>query len=185
VALDHVDLLGAALSIFFRDALSDGEKALLDAVISVHSGMPLPETALPITVVATPPFGSKTIGINGVTKHLYARYAGFQASLVTGSNILTYAVSYPWVKMLGIEAINCEALDIADLEILDTATGTYSGHPNAVLNQFGYSINLPANYYRQQAEFDVDLYSGMVVRLTYTSISDKMVGVNLLMNECK
>jgi hypothetical protein len=131
------------------------------------------------------PFGSKTIIINGVIKKLYARFTGYQQSLSAGSNTIDYTITYPWVKIIGIEVVNCEALDTADLKVYDTSTGTYSGVPNALLNQFSYTLNLPKDYYLKMAQFDADIYQNMIVKVVYNSVSAKTVGINLLFNEVK
>jgi len=138
-----------------------------------------------VTVAATPAFGSKTITVSGVTKKLYARNVGFQAPLTAGANIVDYTATFPWSKLLGAEVINSEALDTIDLKVYDTATGTYSGYPNALLNQFAYSVNLPKDYYIRMANFDADIYVGLIIRIIYTSVSAKTIGVNLLFNEVK
>lgn len=142
-------------------------------------------TIVPTTVQANPPYGSKTIVINGVTKSLFARFTGLQYSLSTGTNTLNYTATYPWSKLLGVEAVGCELLDTVDFKVYDTASGTYSGHANALLNQFSYTLNLPKDYYLRMAQFDADLYVGMVIQMTYNSISNKTVGINLLLNEVK
>lgn len=193
-ALDHINALGSAVAIFFKAALSDADKTTLDAVVAAHTGVPLPNnTSIPVSVTSqpavvinqSPPYGSKTVVISGVTKHLYARNTGFQSTLTTGSNTLTYTLTYAWCKLLGVEVINCEALDYVDFKVFDTSTGTYSGVPNAMLNQFAYSHNLPKDYYQRMSEFDADIYAGMIISVTYTSVSAKTVGINLLMDEVR
>ena len=128
------------------------------------------------------PFASKILQDG---KKLYSRTVGITASLSAGSNVIEYTIPYPWVKMVGIEAINCEALDIVDCKIIDTNTGTYSGVPNYVLNQFGYAVNLPKDFYSRTTNFDADLYLNMVIRLEYSSVSSKTIGINFLIHEVK
>ena len=137
------------------------------------------------STLALPPFGSKTMVINGVTKKLYARFTGMQQAVTAGSNTLSFTITYPWVKIIGVEVIGAENLDTADLKIKDTATGTYSGVANYVLNQFSYTLNLSKDFYQKMAQFDADIYQGMVIEVTYVSISDKTIGFNILMNEVK
>lgn len=138
-----------------------------------------------VNVQSAPAFGAKTIIVAGQLKRLFARFTGFQSSVSLGANTITYTATYPWAKMIGIEVVNCDQLDTADLKIYDTAGGTYSGVPNALLNQFSYSLNLPADYYLKMAQFDADLYAGMVIKITYNSVAvlPKTVGINLLLNE--
>jgi hypothetical protein len=132
-----------------------------------------------------PPYGAKTILINGSSKKLFARFTGIQFSLQQGSNTLVYTNPYPWAKIIGVEVVNCEALDTADLKVYDTSSGTYSGIPNALLNQFSYSLNLSKDFYQRMAQFDADIYQGMVIQIIYTSQNAKTVGINLLLDEVK
>ena len=138
-----------------------------------------------VSVDTVPPFGSKTIIINGVTKKLFARFTGIQQALSIGANTIDYTTTYPWAKIVGLEIINGEALDAVDLKVYDTAAGTYSGVPNYMLNQFAYTMNVGSGFYEKVAQFDADIYQGMILRFTYNSISEKTVGFNLLINEVK
>lgn len=132
-----------------------------------------------------PAFASKTVVVNGATKKLFARNTGFQQALNQGSNIITYTLTYPWCKILGVEVIGAETLDYCDFEVYDNAQGTYSGVPNYKLNQFAYSVNIPKDYYIRLSQFDADIYQGMVIKITYNSVSAKTVGFNIIMNELK
>ena len=130
----------------------------------------------------TMPFTSKTLA-NG--KKLYKRVHGIQQALTVGNNTVLYTIPYAWIKMTGLQLINCEALDTVSLYILDSSTGTYSTVPNYVLNQFGFTVNCPKDYYQNYSEFDADLYIGMQIKAVYTSVSAKTVGVNFILNEVK
>jgi hypothetical protein len=127
------------------------------------------------------PFAGKTFA----NKKLFARNTGFQASVTTGANTIDYTATYPWAKFIGAEVVNCEALDYIDFKVYDTAAGTYSGVPNYMLNQFGFTVNLPKDFYQRIANYDADVYQGMILRVTYNSVSEKTIGINLIMNEVK
>jgi hypothetical protein len=194
IALDHITTFGSALSIFFKADLSEGDQAILDGLVAAHDGTPLSQNFVQnvavqsqpaVSIASAPPYSSKNITVNGVTKKLYARFTGVQFSLSQGTNTLTYTATYTWAKLLGVEVINAEALDTADLKVYDTAAGTYSGVPNALLNQFSYTLNLPKDFYTRMAQFDADLYVGMIIQITYVSKSAKDIGLNLLLNEVK
>lgn len=139
----------------------------------------------PVAVASTPAFAAKTVMVNGVLKSLYARNTGFQQALASGANVVEHTIGYPWVKLIGAEVVGSEVLDTISFKVYDTAAGTYSGVPNKLLNQFGFTVNLPAGYYRREAPYDADLYAGMVLKLEYNSVSAKTVGFNLVMNEVK
>jgi len=53
-ALDHIDTVGDACSVWFKDALSVGDEAVLDALVAAHSGEPVVEPPAPVSV-----FGDK------------------------------------------------------------------------------------------------------------------------------
>lgn len=138
-----------------------------------------------VSVQSTAPFGAKSLIISGVLKKFYARNTGVQYALSSGSNLLEYTIGYPWVKMIGIECIGAESLDTAELKVYDNSSGTYSGVPNALLNQFGYTLNMAKDFYRRESPFEADLYAGMLLKVTYVSVSAKTIGVNFIMNEVK
>lgn len=135
------------------------------------------------TIVSQPPYGAKTVTVNGVVHKLFSRMTGLQYSVSTGANTITYTATYPWTKLIGVEVVNCEALDTADFIVYDTPGGTYSGVPNQLLQQFSYTLNMPKDFYIRMAQFDADLYQGMVIQINYTSVSNKTIGINLLMNQ--
>jgi hypothetical protein len=137
------------------------------------------------SIQSIPSFTSKTVTINGTVKKLFARNTGFQHAMSVGANVVEYALTYPWVKILGVEVIGAETLDYVDLQVLDNSLGSYSGVPNLVLNQFAFSVNIPKDYYIRLSQFDADLYQGMKIKFTYNSVSAKTVGFNLIMNELK
>lgn len=127
----------------------------------------------------SPAFSAKTFE----DKDLYKRITGIQENLTIGANTITFTIAYPWVKITGIEIINGSALDFVSMEVLDSTTGQYSGTPNKILNQFGFTVNISENYYKYDSEYDADLYEGMQIQLTYTSTSAKTIGINFLINE--
>lgn len=136
-------------------------------------------------IASIPSFGAKQFYSGDTLKKLYARFTGQQFALSVGANTCDYTVTYPWVKMVGLELIGGEIGDIASLKVFDNSLGTYSGVPNYMLNQFGYSINVAKDFYARASQFDSDLYPGMIIRLEYSSISEKTIGVNYLINEVK
>jgi len=54
-ALDHIDLFGAAVSIFFKADLSEADETTLGALVEAHDGTPLPENVVQSVVVASMP----------------------------------------------------------------------------------------------------------------------------------
>jgi hypothetical protein len=139
-----------------------------------------------VNVGSSPAFTAKTVfAPDGSIKKLFARNTGFQSPVSVGTNTITYTATIPWAKITGVEVINCEALDTVNFKVMDSTTGSYSTIPNYMLNQFGFTVNLPKDFYQRVSQFDADLYIGMVLRIEYTSVSAKTVGFNLIMNEVK
>lgn len=134
-----------------------------------------------IQISSIPAFASKTFD----GKKLYKRVVGIRNAIVTGSNVINWSNSFPWVKFMEIQFFNCQVGDYVDLEVYDDALGTYSTVANYKLNQFGFTANLSDAFYSHKSEFDADIYYGIIIRMTYHSISDKTVGINFVMNEVK
>jgi hypothetical protein len=149
------------------------------------SNRPLLPKISDISVNSEPSFKAKSQVIGGVLKKFYARNTGKQFAVTTGSNELSYTATFAWVKMIGVECVGAEALDTAELLVYDNALGTYSGVPNALLNQFGYTLNMAPGFYSRESPFDADVYAGMIIKINYVSVSNKTVGVNFIMNEVK
>ena len=156
-------------------------QAAYDAWLQSLRPVQQPPSPQSVSISSTPTFTSKTIG----TKKLFARNIGIQQVLVQGSNTFTYTVSFPWVKFVGVEVINAEALDFVDFQVLDNAQGSYSGIPNQLLNQFGFSTNIAKDFYQRICSYDADIYGGMSFKMIYTSMSAKTIGINFMLNEVK
>lgn len=127
------------------------------------------------------PFAQKTF--NG--KGLFKRIHGLQMTSVIGMNTFEFVVPYNQCKITGVEIIGASSCDIADLEVYDTATGTFSGVPNYMLNQFGFTVNVSKDFYEQKSEFDSDLYLGMKIEVHLVAQAAGLIGINLILNEVK
>jgi hypothetical protein len=129
-------------------------------------------------------FSAKTT-VDG--KSLYKRIHGKKFPVAaTSTTNLSFAVPYPHVKIEALEFINCEKNDCLSFEIKDDDLGTYSGTPNSTLNQFGFDVYMSGEFYEQRAQYDADLFTGMVVYIEYTNNSAaKDVYVNYVLNEVK
>jgi hypothetical protein len=140
------------------------------------------QTNANIEVKLQVPFASKTLP-NG--NKLFKRYHGIQSVVSVGANDVIYTVPYPQVKIVGVDILYAEALDTVDFYVLDTITGTYSTIPNYTLNQFGFSVNVSKDFFRQESNYDADLYAGMQIKIVYNSQSAKTIGINFNMSEVK
>lgn len=153
--------------------------------LSVAKGLELLVTVYPaskeLMITEQPAFAAKTIG----DKSLFSRVAGKKFTVAVGSNNLLYTVPYATMKFNGIELLGCDLGDSVDLFVLDSIAGTYTGVPDYVLNQFGYTVYTSANYYERHSNYDADLYAGMQIKIIYTSVSAKDVYVNYVLHELK
>jgi len=139
----------------------------------------------PTVIAAVPPFGNNAVYVNGVVKYLYTHHVGVQVALTQGVNVIRHVASCGKLKLTGVEVIGGESLDFADLKILDCEDGMVTGIPYYVLNQFGFSVNIAKDFYKRDSPFDATLYCGMVIEITYTSVSAKTIGINFLKHEVK
>lgn len=186
IVLDHCNLLGSALDTVFRADLSAADQTTLANIITAHTGVSTPTAVIiqPVSVSSAPapaPFAAKTIG----TKKLFKRVNGIQSAVIIGSTDIIFTVAYAWCKITGLELIGSETLDRVSLYILDSSTGTYSTIANGMLNQFGFNVNVAKDYYNHTSEYDADLYQNMQIKVSYTSISAKTIGINFILNEVK
>jgi len=178
-------LLGSS-SFLFNDTAQDYIDPSLawSALTGLLAQNVVVQSAPSLTIQSQPapaPFAAKTIG----TKKLYKRVNGVQSAVIVGSTDILFTVPYAWCKITGLELIGAETLDHVSLYILDSTTGTYSTIPNYTLNQFGFNVNPAKDYYNHTSEYDADLYQNMQIKVSYTSISAKTVGINFILNEVK
>jgi hypothetical protein len=128
------------------------------------------------------PFAAKELPTG---EKLYKREHGIRSSVSSGSNDILWTVPYNWAKIVGVEIVNGSVGDYCDFYVLDTTTGTYYGVANAVLNRFGYEVNISPEFYQSNSTFAADLYLNMQLKLVYNSVSSKTIGINFNLTEVK
>ena len=133
------------------------------------------------SIPAPAPFAAKTIG----TKKLYKRVTGMQASVSAGTTDVIFVMPYNWAKITGIEIVGGAILDKISLFVLDSVAGNYTGSSSAMLNQFGFNVNVNKDYYINTSEFDADLYLNMQIKVSYNTPVAKTIGINFILNEVK
>jgi hypothetical protein len=134
-----------------------------------------------VRVDEQPVFSSKKIG----AKKLYTRATGQIFALAAGANTLDFTIPFNEVKFNGLEIDKSKFGEKVSLKILDTASGSISGVPNYVLNQFGFDINLPDGFYRRMSDYDADLFLGLQIRIEYFAVEARNIGVNYMLHELK
>ncbi len=131
-----------------------------------------------------PAFASKYT-VDG--KSLYKRVHGANNTISANSTgNIDLTVTYGEVKFTGAEIIGTSKEDTVNFKIIDDANGTYSGTPNAVLNQFGYNVEMPAGgFYKNTSQYDASLFNGMILRCEYSNntASSVYIALNFEMHE--
>ena len=130
------------------------------------------------------PFASKAV----VGGKLFRRKHGFNGSIPPNSTVSIILVApYAICKINQIEFVNANEGDTVDLKVLDTAAGTLSTIPNYMLNQFGFSAELPSGFYKDKSEYDADLIGGMQIEIVYSNNSGntKIIRGNITYHEVK
>jgi hypothetical protein len=130
-------------------------------------------------------FSDKVL-ING--KKIFTRIMGIEASVGSSSENIDYVIPFNEVKITGIEIINSDIGDKVSLQVLDTPTGTLSGVPNMLLNEFGTSVNLSKDFYKYSSCYDADLIKDMKIRLVYDAVDSllpKTIYINFYLHEIK
>lgn len=186
-ALDRVDLEGSNdLKIYFKDELSQNDEQVLDNLVEAHQAIPLVESPRQVSIVDSvnpPPFASKVLS-NG--KKLFRRKHGVSGTIeANSSGTLSLVIPYALAKINKVEIVNCAIGDTADLKVYDTPTGTISTVPNYMLNQFGFDVCLPDNFYVDESNYDADLIQNMKIEITYknNSSEDREVGINIVLHQ--
>lgn len=130
------------------------------------------------------PFADKVLP-NG--KRLYVRVHGISASVSGAPDNIDFVIPYAACKITGLEIINGAVGDTCNFKVLDTPSGTISGVPNAVLNQFGFNVNVAKDYYKRESSYDADLIQNMTIRIEYDSVATlpAPVYVNIILHEVK
>lgn len=134
-------------------------------------------------IVSTSAFASKNVG----SYKLFKRIHGVAIDAVPGANVIEFVVPYNITKINCLEVIGGNIGDYCDFEVYDTPTGTISGVPNLMLNQFGFNVYISEGYYEQKSEYDADLIKDMKLECHIFNSSNvtKKVAVNFILNELK
>lgn len=127
------------------------------------------------------PFASKAVSGG----KLFRRKHGVRKECSQGETSITFAVPYNIALIDEVEVINCTATDTVNLLVRDNELGSFSGVPNAVLNQFGFDVNLSDIYYTDTSNYDAKLYQSMIIEVTYKNNEQntKSIGVNFVLHE--
>lgn len=119
-------------------------------------------------------------------KKLFRRKHGYVLTLnASGSTTHTITVPYTAAKINEAEILWAPEGVKLSMKVKDTVTGTFSGVPNYVLNQFGFDVAVAKDFYSDYSQYDADVYGGMQIEFTFTNLTtvEKQIGINLVFHE--
>ena len=172
-ALDNISTVSDSLDIYFKDAISTGDKSTLDSLVAAHDGTDSPDEPTQVEIakqVLPPAFADKVLPDG---KKLYRRKYGIvldnsSTEIAAGqTGTLSFVVPYANAKINKLEIIGGRIGDCVDLKVYDTPTGTISTVPNYMLNQFGFDVYINGPFYADFSNYDADLIKDMKIELTY------------------
>lgn len=134
---------------------------------------------------AVQPFADKTLP-NG--KKLFTRIHGISVNVQGSPDTIDFVVPYAACKISGIEVIGGHIGDKVSFQVLDTPTGTLSGVPNYMLNQFGFDMNVAKDFYNYKSMYDADLIQNMKLRVIYDATDEafpRPIYINFILHEVK
>jgi len=150
-------------------------------------------TLIETAVEQTPPFASKKIKVNGQLKSLFKRVHGINATIASGQTVnIDFTIPYSHVKFTGAEVFGCALGDTLNFTVHDDENNSISGaptsspgYPHYLLNQFGFNVEMPNDKYANTSDYDADLYSGMIIRCSYTNNgqNSKYISLNLWLHQ--
>ena len=94
-------------------------------------------------------------------------------------------VPYSMCKLDSVEIIGCDKGDCASFKVLDNDLGTISGTPKAVINQYGFAVNLAQDFYKDHSEYAANLFIGLYLKIEYQESNgiDKEIYINMNFHE--
>lgn len=100
--------------------------------------------------------------------NLYRRKHGFRSNVIAdgASETVTLIAPYDCCKINEIEVVNAMENVTVDFYVHDTPTGTISGTPNLMLNQFGFGVELPDGFYMDHSDYDATLVKDQEIKIT-------------------
>lgn len=183
--LQYADMASWSTSDLLVAKLGTGEIVINDGIqdLSANDGIRYVQGSYP-KVMQNSPFTSKVID----GKKLYKRVHGVKVEVLSGQTAdIEFVVPYNFCKINAVDIVGGNIGDVCDFEVYDTPTGTISGYPNILLNQFGFAVNIAKDFYREESSYDADLIKDMKLEVHYTnnSANTVTVGVNFILHELK
>ena len=160
----------------FITDLDTNSETTLDFIVSQHSGtapIEQPSQVNRVQTVASSPFAAKVLPDG---RKLYKIVHGMKETIGIGQEVaISFVIPYNYAEVTAVEIVNGMAGDTCDFEVYDTPTGTISGYPNVMLNQFGFNVNISPVFHREESSYDADVIKDMKLEVHYKNNS----GINL------
>ena len=136
-----------------------------------------------VAIVYSAPYAVKSNATHKFFKRVHGENNIIEPLGATGN--IELIIPYNLAKIAHMEILNCSIKDKVSVKFYDTPSGTISGTPNAILNQFGYGVEVTNDLYRFKSEYDADLIKDMKISIEYTNngLNDRYIGVNFILDE--
>lgn len=184
-ALESTESSGDVLTITFKSDISIEDKALLDGLVSSHSGVPTKEDPTIVDIHDRPVFSNTTLDDGSI---LYIKIHGLMgvvpaativdSVLVPGELELEFAIPYAEVYMQGMEIFN-DILAQTDMCIKHPIAG--------VLEQYGFNVCVGVQKYIREADYAARLPQGIIISalLKNVELTEQEMGVNFILHEIR
>lgn len=156
-------------------------------ILDIATAINFLKRALPVyTKPMLYPFADKKLPDG---KKLFKRVHGVSAQVSGSPDNIDFVVPYNNCKITGVEIINGDFGDKVNFKVYDTPTGTLSGIPDLMLNQFGFNVNIRKEYHKDECNYDADLIKDMKIRVEFDAVTSdllpKTVYINFILHEVK
>ena len=154
IALDDVKVEADVLDIVFKDALSTGDKTLLDGAVSAHDGVETEEPPQAVKIQETA-MAERQLKLQGVR---------FEADL---NAVTTHDIS--WAEDRELQGVDCHVENHTSGDYLELEIH----HPLAgLISQFTTTVYVPPNgRITPPPSYDTStIPAGLIIRFEYTSV---------------
>ncbi len=114
------------------------------------------------------PFAAKTLPDGS---KIYRRVRGISGEVQNAADNIDFLVPFT-CKITGLQILNGALGDKATFQVLDTATGTLSGVPYAVLNTYAQDVYIRPDFAEYPSRYDADLITGLTLRIVYDAVDE-------------
>lgn len=186
--LTTINSSGDSFTIVFDESLTAEEQTTLNALVAAHDGTPTPDEEIPqkvelISTTQSQPFTSKVLSDG---RKLFKRVHGIQNTITAGqTGFVSFIIPYTQAKVTGLEILGSKHGCTGNFNVYDNASGTISTIPNLKLNQFGFDVNIQADFHIEESTYDADLILGMKLELEFTNNTneDLLICGNFILHE--